>query len=174
MKTTDLNRPWRASQQASSGLWITGAALTAALLLLAAGNLTAGTQNGVVVGTVCGGGYSPYYGYVEGNHITSTDAKFHTPLGLALDSTGNNLYVADRDNNAIRIVDLSSSSSHFNDTYTFAPIPGFTPAGAISNPVGVALDTEIMSMSSIAATATTARWWCSTLTGTSSPRPPIR
>ena len=38
----------------------------------------------------------PYAGYVEGNPVSSTDAQFHTPIGLALDSTGNLLYVADR------------------------------------------------------------------------------
>jgi hypothetical protein len=141
MKTNILSRPWRAPGQASSRLWTSGAALTATLLLLATANLQAGVQNGVVVGSVCGGGYPPYYGYVEGNPFTSTDAQFHTPIGLALDSTGENLFVADRDNSAIRVVDLTSSSTHYNSTYTFAPIPGFT-SGTITNPVGVALDAE--------------------------------
>ena len=141
MKTNIFNRPWRASQPASSGLSATGAALTAALLLLATANLRAGVPNGVVVGSLCGGGASPFYGYVEGNPANSTDAKFHTPIGLAQDSTGEYLFVADRDNNAIRVVDLSSSSTHYNFTYTFAPIPGFT-SGTITNPVGVALDAD--------------------------------
>jgi hypothetical protein len=139
MKTTLFNRPWRASQQASSGLWASGAALTAALLLLATANLSAGIKNGVVVGTVCGGGYPPYYGYVEGDPITSTDAQFYNPIGLALDSTGEYLFVADRDNNAIRVVDLASSPDYYYSTYTFAPITGFTD-GTINTPVGVALD----------------------------------
>ena len=39
------------------------------------------------------------------------------------------------------MVDLPSSSSHYNLTYTFAPIPGYTP-GTITSPVGVALDVE--------------------------------
>jgi hypothetical protein len=114
--------------------------LTAALLLLATANLSAGIKNGVVVGTVCGGGYPPYYGSVEGDPITSTDAQFYNPIGLALDSTGEYLFVADRDNNKIRVVDLASSPDYYYSTYTFAPITGFTPAGAIDNPVGVALD----------------------------------
>ena len=134
MKTTLFNRPWRASQPASSGLWASGAALTAALLLLATANLNAGIKNGVVVGSLCGGGYFPYYGYVEGDPNVPTDAQFHTPIGLALDSTGEYLFVADRDNNAIRVVDLLSSSDHNNFTYTFTPT-NFTP-----NPVGVVLD----------------------------------
>jgi hypothetical protein len=141
MKIHISNRPWWASQPASSGLWASGAALTAAFLLLATANLRAGAQNGVLVGSVCGGGPYPYYGYVEGNPANSTDAQFHTPMGLALDSTGEYLFVADCNNNKLRVVDLSSSSTHFNLTYTFAPIPGFT-SGTITNPVGVALDAD--------------------------------
>jgi hypothetical protein len=141
MKTNISNRPWRASQPASSGLWASGAALTAALLLLAPANLRAGVQNGVVVGTVCGGGASPFYGNREGNPANSTDAQFHTPIGLALDSTGEYLFVADSVNNRLRVVDLSSSSTHYNLTYTFAPIVGYT-SGTITNPVGVALDAD--------------------------------
>jgi hypothetical protein len=116
--------------------------LTAAILLLATANLSAGIKNGVVVGSVCGGGYPPFYGYVEGNPITSTDAQFHTPIGLVQDSTGEYLFVADRDNNAIRVVDLLSSQDIYNFTYTFAPVPGFTPANVIVNPVGIALDAD--------------------------------
>jgi hypothetical protein len=140
MKINIFNRPWRASQLASTGRRVSGAAFTAALLLLATFSLSAGIQNGVVVGSVCGGGYPPFHGYVEGNPITSTDAQFYTPIGLAQDSIGEYLFVADRDNNAIRVVDLLSSPDIYNFTYTFAPITGFTPVGAINNPVGVALD----------------------------------
>ena len=132
MKTNIFNRPWRAS----------GAALTAALLLLATANLQAGVQNGVVVGSLCGGGASPFHGYVEGNPANSTDAEFYTPSGLAQDSTGEYLFVADRDNNKIRVVDLFSSPDFYFFTYTFVPISGLTPSGAISKPVGVALDAE--------------------------------
>jgi hypothetical protein len=139
MKTNIFNRPWRASKQASSGLWASGAALTAVLLLLATAKLSAGVQNGVVVGSVCGGGYPPFYGYVEGDPMVSIDAKFHTPIGLALDSTGDYLFVADRDNQRIRVVDLSSSSTYYDLTFTFAP-DFFTPPNVITNPVGVALD----------------------------------
>jgi hypothetical protein len=142
MKINIFNRPWRASQYASSGRRPSGAALTAALLLLATANLSAGIQNGVVVGTVCGGGAPPFYGYVEGNPIISIDAQFHTPSGIAQDSTGEFLFIADRDNNAIRVVDLFSSSDIFNFTYKFAPVPGFTPANVIVNPVGVVLDAD--------------------------------
>lgn len=115
--------------------------MTAALLLLTTASLSAGVQNGVVVGSLCGGGLPPFAGYREGNPANTNDAKFNTPIGLALDSTGQYLFVADSGNNAVRVVDLPSSSTHFNLTYTFAPIPGFT-WGTITNPVGVALDDD--------------------------------
>ena len=142
MNTNILKRAREALPGASSGRRAAGAAWTAVLLLLATTNLRAGVQNGVVVGTVCGGGSSPFYGNREGNPVNSIDAQFHTPIGLALDSTGEYLFVADRDNNRIRVVDLPSSSTHYNFTYTFASITGLTPSGTIANPVGVALDAE--------------------------------
>jgi hypothetical protein len=140
MKNNIFNRPWRAWPQASSGRWASSTALTAALLLLATVNLQAGQQNGVLAGSLCGGGASPFYGSREGNPANSTDAQFHTPIGLALNSSGNYLFVADRDNNKIRAVDLlSSHPDHCNFTYTFAPVAGLS-SGTIANPVGVALD----------------------------------
>jgi hypothetical protein len=145
MNTNILKRARETSPGAPSGRRAAGAAWTAVLLLLATTNLRAGVRNGVVVGSVCGGGVAPYYGYVEGNPVNSTDAKFNTPIGLALDSTGNYLFVADYGNNVVRVVQLSSSPSPANHsyfTYTFAPIPSLTPPGAIANPVGVALDAD--------------------------------
>jgi hypothetical protein len=141
MKTIIFNPAARASKQSCPACAL-GAAVTAAFLLMATADLRAGIPNGVLVGSLSGGGASPFYGYVEGNPVTSTDAKYHTPIGLALDSSGEYLFVADRDNNAIRALDLVSASSVSNFTYTFAPIPGYTPSGTITNPVGVALDAD--------------------------------
>src|SRR5436309_11992567 len=39
-------------------------------------------------------------GYVDGD--TATGAQFNTPYAIALDPAGHTLFVADRDNNAIR------------------------------------------------------------------------
>ncbi len=61
-------------------------------------------------------------------------ATFHTPIGLAIDSTGDYLFVADRDNNAIRELDLVNQW-----TSTFVPNE-FVPTNLISQPVGVAVD----------------------------------
>lgn len=103
----------------------------AACFLLA----TFASQAAPVVSTVSGGrAGTPRYGYVDGN--TQPDAQFHTPVGLALDSFGFNgsgplLYVADRDNNAVRKLDLNG-----NQTITFAT----NLINRISQPVGVAVD----------------------------------
>ena len=142
MKTNTFNRPRDAWTEAPSGQWAVRVAWASLLLLLTTTSLRAGAPNGVQVGSLCGGGLSPFYGYVEGNPANSTDAKFNTPMGLALDSTGESLFVADRANSAIRVVDLvSAHPDHCNLTYTFAPIPGYT-SGTINNPVGVVLDAD--------------------------------
>jgi VCBS repeat-containing protein len=99
--------------------WLSVAKIAIAAGLLAPACLTAAPR----VITITGG---PTSGYVDGD--TAALALFHTPLGLALDSTGNLLYVADRDNNAVRTLNLAG-----NLTYTFATY-------AIRQPVGVALD----------------------------------
>ena len=65
-------------------------------------------------------------GYVDGD--TATGAQFNTPYSIAFDPTGKTLFVADRDNNAIRQLDLPSGQ-----TFTFA-------TDRINKPVGVAVD----------------------------------
>ncbi|MGB7768681.1 MAG: chitobiase/beta-hexosaminidase C-terminal domain-containing protein [Verrucomicrobiia bacterium] len=96
---------------------------------MAAGLLISIQVSATTVATLGGGPYqgSPnYYGYEDGN--TKDVAQFHTPIGLALDESGEYLYVADRDNNAIREVDLLGGN-----TYTFT-------TNLINQPVGVAVD----------------------------------
>jgi len=75
------------------------------------------------VTTISGG---PSFGYLDGD--TTQTALFHTPVGLALDGPGDFLFVADRDNNAIRRLDLVG-----NLTASFATY-------GINQPVGVAVD----------------------------------
>jgi len=103
--------------------------LLAALAWMVAGN-TAEAQTSV---TTLGGGnpnISPkYQGYSDGN--TLHQALFHTPCGLAMDSSGQFLFVADRDNNAIRQLDLvAGTTATLIVTYT----------NLINRPIGVAVD----------------------------------
>jgi DNA-binding beta-propeller fold protein YncE len=90
-----------------------------------------GLLAGPVVTTISGGpsqSNPSYFGYVDGSTISN--AQFHTPIGLAQDGTGGLLYVADRDNNAVRQLNLAGGI-----TITFA-------TSGISKPVGVVLDGE--------------------------------
>ncbi len=106
-------RPWRVC-------------LALATLLGAGAAVTAGT-----VDTLGGGprqGNPNAFGYQDGD--TLNVSQFSRPSGLALDSTGNYLFVADRDNHAIRRLNLSG-----NLTETF-----LGAAKGINKPVAVAVD----------------------------------
>jgi hypothetical protein len=74
--------------------------------------------------------YPSYYGYAD--NCATEIAQFNTPSGIAYDATKNYLYVADRNNNAIRAIDIAGDY-----TSTFPP---YVPASLISAPVGVAVD----------------------------------
>jgi sugar lactone lactonase YvrE len=81
-----------------------------------------------VVKTLGGGPLTvggPNYGFVNGDTL---GAQFHTPIGLALDHSGNFLFVADRTNNAVRKLNLSAS---FTSTFV---------TNKLNQPVGVAID----------------------------------
>ena len=118
MKTTLLQPLWSSLRRASC-VPLGTTALAALLLVPAKVAALPGVQ------TISGG---PAAGYADGD--TSQIALFHTPVGLALDASGNSLYVADRGNNAIRELNLAG-----NLTFTFATY-------GISQPVGVALDSS--------------------------------
>ena len=123
MNITNFSRPARMAMAAGRA-WQRRLAWTA-VGLLAAANVAAMPT----VSTVTGGPStfsSRFYGYVDGN--TATTAQFHTPVGLALDKSQSLLYVADRDNNAIRVLDLANN---WTDTFT---------TDGVNQPVGVAVD----------------------------------
>lgn len=108
MKTSSFKRQPRAL-----------AALASTALLLT----TAGLSAMPVVNTLSGG---PTAGYVDGP--TAQSAMFNTPVALALDPTGNLLFVADLGNNAVRQINFAA-----NETITFATY-------GVNKPVGVAVD----------------------------------
>ena len=104
-------------------------------LSLAATGLLVGSLSAATVTTLGGG--SPnvnpkYLGYRDGNTLTA--ALFHTPVGIAYDGMWNCLYVADRDNNAVRMLDLGEGQ-----TYTIFPNT-FVPTNLVNHPVGVQVD----------------------------------
>src|SRR5690348_15815033 len=124
MKTTLLMHRARAVGQVRSRLRASGAILFSGLVLATA-------QLGAfpVVSTLGGGpapGHPSYFGFITGD--TAAVAQFHTPVGIAADFAGTLLYVADRDNNAIRRLDLVAGQ-----TITFATF-------GMNKPVGVAVD----------------------------------
>jgi fibronectin type 3 domain-containing protein/DNA-binding beta-propeller fold protein YncE len=78
-------------------------------------------------------GFSSYSGFVNGLTGTSQGiAQFNTPCGIIVDTTGHYIFVADRNNNAVRKLAVGSDGL-FDDgnTYTFA---------SASAPIGVAVD----------------------------------
>ena len=100
--------------------------VAASLLLLAAPSLVPAA---IEVDTLGGGPIAlggPSFGYLDGD--TLQRAQFHNPFGCAVDSKGN-LFVADRDNGAIRKLDIVG-----NVTRTFV--------SGLSQPVAVAVDTQ--------------------------------
>ena len=89
----------------------------------------------VTVATLGGGdphANPKYLGYRDGTTLSS--ALFHTPCGLAIDNTGSYLFVADRDNNAIRYLDLAAGQ-----TWTF----GIVNTNLVNKPVGVVVDAAL-------------------------------
>lgn len=56
------------------------------------------------VTTIAGSGVA---GFTNG---TGTAASFHTPMGITINTAGDTLYIADRDNHAIRAIDLATNA----------------------------------------------------------------
>src|ERR1700690_1984745 len=127
MRTVILKRARQNFGQAHSIPLMRGVILMVALLLAAASLFAS-----PVVSTLGGGNphvHPKYLGYSDG--ITLSQAVFHTPYGLAMDSTGQYLFVADRDNNLIRFLDLEAGW-----TWTF----DIAATNLIKKPIAVALD----------------------------------
>ncbi len=118
MKKTILTCAGRVAAHSGRGCLLLGIQAITALLLSA---LPAGAMPSVK--TVTGG---PTAGYIDGD--TANVALFHSPMGMAMDTFGMSLYVADRDNNAVRELNLGA-----NLTFTFAQ-------AGLDHPVAVALD----------------------------------
>jgi len=131
----------RVGQESVAARWF--GLLAIAVLLLVAVSLKAQSSKTETTVTTLGGGpqyYNKNSNFGSSNSVYGTlYSQFHTPSGLAYDNFQDYLYVADRDNNAVRLIDLSDPANP-SETYTFAPYPPFIPANLISQPVGVAVD----------------------------------
>lgn len=83
-------------------------------------------------------------GFAEGPGGTGSAAKFSTPVGLSLDAVNNMLYVADRDNNAIRKIDVTNPAAATVSTLAGGGAPGSLDgngnAARFSGPLHVAVD----------------------------------
>src|SRR5665213_2687421 len=98
------------------------------VLFLGTARLTAQT----VVKTLGGGPLNDpnvWAGYSDGN--TASDSQFNTPCGIAMDISGRYLVLADKGNNAIRIIDLTAGKTE----HLYVANPAL-----INNPIGVAVD----------------------------------
>ena len=102
MRTEILKRAWRACGPKPFARQLQGASLTTALVLAAASGFAAPAVNWVSGGPNTG--YPSGAGYVDGD--ITLDAEYRTPCGITFDTSGQYLFVADRDNNAIRVLDF--------------------------------------------------------------------
>jgi sugar lactone lactonase YvrE len=128
MRAEILKRAWRAFGPKPFARQSRGMPLMIALLLAAANVLAAPTANWVSGGPNTG--LPSGAGYADGD--ITLDAEYYTPCGIAFDFTGQYLFVADRDNNAIRFLDFAA-----NWTWTFA----VAATNLVNHPIGVAVDT---------------------------------
>ena len=73
-------------------------------------------------------------------NATGTSASFHTPSGVAVDSTGN-VYVGDSVNNLIRKISPTQVVTTFAGTGAVGSVNGASASASFNYPLGVAVDT---------------------------------
>ncbi|MGB6942150.1 MAG: Ig-like domain repeat protein [Bryobacteraceae bacterium] len=92
-----------------------------------------------IITSIAGGGNSGSIG--DGGPATS--ASLNTPVGIAIDASGN-IFIADSGNNRIRRVDATTgiiTTVAGNGTAAFAGDGGLATAASLNSPDGVAVDT---------------------------------
>ncbi len=93
-----------------------------------------------IISTIAG---TPQTQGFSGDGGLATSATLYTPWGLALNSTGTTLYIADRDNNAIREVNLATgiiTTLAGNGTFGSTGDGGPATAATLSSPRAIAVD----------------------------------
>src|ERR1017187_8317586 len=107
-------------------------------LLLAATNLFA-----MPTVSLLSGGPNPEHGIASAGFVDgdiTTDAEYHTPCGIAVDLSGNYLFVADYTNNAIRVLDFGIN---WTSTLLTLSTNGLNLVTNLFNhPIGVAIDSS--------------------------------
>ena len=137
MRTIILKRAWRAFGPAPFVPQSRGAIVMVALLL-AATNLFATATVSLV-----SGGPNPALkitssGYVNGD--LTTNSAYNTPGGIAVDLSGNYLFVADRSNNVIRLLEFDINWS--STLLTLSPNGLNLVTNLFNHPIGVAIDSS--------------------------------
>jgi DNA-binding beta-propeller fold protein YncE len=97
------------------------------------------TRTSGVITTVAGTGAAGY----AGDGAAATGAQLNGPYGVAVDSFGNNLYIADTNNNVIRKVNFASgniSTVAGNGTVGNFGDGGLATSAQLYHPTGIALD----------------------------------
>ena len=107
-------------------------------LLLAATNLSA-----MPTVSLLSGGPNPEHGIASAGFVDgdiTTDAEYHTPCGVAVDLSGNYLFVADYANNAIRVLEFDIN---WTSTLLTLSTNGLNlVTNLFHNPIGVAIDSS--------------------------------
>jgi hypothetical protein len=137
MRTTILERAWRAFGPAHFVPQSRGAIVMAALLLAATNLFATATV------TLLSGGPNPPLkitssGYVNGD--ITTNSVYNAPAGIAADLSGNYLFVADRSNNAIRLLEFDINWTSTLLTLSTNGLNVVT--NLFNNPIGVAIDSD--------------------------------
>jgi sugar lactone lactonase YvrE len=88
-----------------------------------------------VVSTLAGSGFAGF------NNGSYPPPSFNSPIGVAVDDSGN-VYVADAGNNMIRKISPSGNTSTFAGNGTAGSLDGAGNAAYFDNPTGIAVDNE--------------------------------
>ena len=106
----------------------------------AAGSAT-GSYTNATINTIAGTGDAGY----SGDGGLATAAELFNPTGVAVDASGNNLFIADSASNRVRWVNLQNNMINLvagNGTAGYVGVTGASTAGELDDPEGVAVDAQ--------------------------------
>ena len=109
-------------------------------MIPAAGSAT-GSYTNATINTIAGTGDAGY----SGDGGLATAAELFNPTGVAVDASGNNLFIADSASNRVRWVNLQNNMIDLvagNGTAGYVGVTGASTAGELDDPEGVAVDAQ--------------------------------